>query len=93
MDNIFFTEQEKSRRVGSYHTLSFSLQYQYPSSFLSECTVNVSFIDPHNLMVDKKLFYGSYQYNSCTNVFSYIITEHAVTFPHIKRFKSEGRTQ
>ena len=88
MDNLFFTKQDKSRRVGSNHTLSFELQYQDPSYFISECTGDVSFIDLHNLMVDKQLFSGSSQYNSCTNMISYIITEHKSTFPVITRFKS-----
>ena len=74
MDNLFFTEQDKSRGGGTDHTMPCAIQY--------------AFIFLQNLMVDKKLFSGSSQYNSCTNVISYIITEHASTFPHITRLKS-----
>ena len=88
MDNLFFTEQDKSRRVGSEHTLTYAPQYQYPSYFLSECTGNVSLIYPHNILVDKQIFSGSSQYNSCKNVIGDIITEHQVTFPHIASLKS-----
>ena len=80
--------QDKSRRVGSDNTLSFALQYQDPNYFLSECTGGVYFIYPHNIMLDKQLFYGSSQYNSCTYVISYFIKENEGTFTVITRFKS-----